>query len=210
MDEFIYTTLNVAHKGFSSLVNSYVYITNVPSRNGYNNYSYVYPKYYYTVIENFSNDIVFFIEGVYVPDDYQYTIEMYHPHYATSKNGSVRVDNTSNGVVSLENFTYARYYIVRYGDYILRLYPNQKMIRGYLSGMISIKSSCADNAVTTNDMIVHCYRSADHQYIGEYDVVSGGYNIPNLNVNFEYDLVFVDKTRTFEHKVLSKRTPTPY
>ena len=50
--------------------------------------------------------------------------------------------------------------------------------------------------VKANEMEVYCYKSDTFRHIGTYLVDNNGrYNIPNLDVNTRYDIIFRDKTR---------------
>lgn len=77
---------------------------------------------------------------------------------------------------------------------------------GYIDGNLVIKG--CDN--TSLNFEVKVLKTKTNRYIGSFPVVDGYYKIEQLDCNFEYDLILVDKDRFFEQKVLSRRKPKPY
>lgn len=95
------------------------------------------------------------------------------------------------------------------GGYIKTISPGRdpNMIKGYIKGDINI-SNC--NTSGPSSFIARCFRESDNLVIGEYPVVNGSYDIPNLNVNDIYTIILVDRNRVFKQQVNSYRKPTPY
>lgn len=88
-------------------------------------------------------------------------------------------------------------------------YPvlKHEMIRGFISGTVNLKGC----GVAAKDMKVYCYRDDTHRLIGVYDVdADGKYNIPNLDVNSKYDIIFKDETRKIKDQISNYRTPKVY
>lgn len=88
-------------------------------------------------------------------------------------------------------------------------YPvlKHEMIRGYISGTVNLKGC----GVAAKDMKVYCYRDDTHRLIGIYSVdETGKYNIPNLDVNSKYDIIFKDETRKIKDQISNYRTPKVY
>jgi hypothetical protein len=103
----------------------------------------------------------------------------------------------------LQLFLENKVYKVVYKDYFNYVtYDNN--LRGYIRGEIT-QTNCTP--VNPTDFVIHCYRNHDHHFIGEYKIISGLYEIPNLYFNYFYDIIIVDKNRNFEQKVSSHRKP---
>ena len=81
------------------------------------------------------------------------------------------------------------------------------MIKGYIKGDINI-SNCS--TAGPSSFVARCFRESDNLLIGEYQVVNGSYDIPNLNVNDRYTIILVDKNRVFKQQVNSYIKPAPY
>lgn len=82
-----------------------------------------------------------------------------------------------------------------------------EMIRGFISGTVNLKGC----GVAAKDMKVYCYRDDTHRLIGIYSVdETGKYNIPNLDVNSKYDIIFKDETRKIKDQISNYRTPKVY
>lgn len=83
---------------------------------------------------------------------------------------------------------------------------NHTMIKGYISGNVNI-ANCGNNI----NMKVYCYRNDNNRLIGVYDLDSlNNYNIPNLDVNSYYDIVFKENNRKLENISSSYRKPKSY
>lgn len=99
--------------------------------------------------------------------------------------------------------------IIANGTYNKLVSPGRdlNMIKGYIKGEINI-SNCS--ASGTPSFIARCFRESDNFLIGEYQVVNGSYDIPNLNVNDRYTIILVDKNRVLKQQVNSYIKPAPY
>ena len=132
------------------------------------------------IYDTFNNILVLAVDGTILPINIQ-------------SNNEVRLDYINTKVYVLSSNTWRKVIPIGY-----------KMVKGYISGNINLKS--CDN----NDIILHCYRS-DHFYIGSYKPNSDGfYEIPNLDCNDTYDIIMEDITKTIESKVVSKQIPKRY
>lgn len=76
--------------------------------------------------------------------------------------------------------------------------------RGYISASVVI-TECLDS-----DFVIHCFRSSDKQFIGEYPIIDDRYTIDNLNLTQTYDIMLYDKNKVVETQVHSRRTPSIY
>lgn len=92
-------------------------------------------------------------------------------------------------------------YIVSYDGKVRPVKSN--MIKGFISGTVDY----ADCDGST--FFIRCY-CVDGFHVGDYPITNGNYNIPNLDVNNQYDVCLIDSTSYLETKVHSKRTPTLY
>lgn len=84
----------------------------------------------------------------------------------------------------------------------------QSGIYGQIYGNIFIQDCEFPDSALSLEML--CYRSDSNRFIGRYAVINGSYTIPNLDVEAEYDIVLVDRSKTLEQKILSFRKPTAY
>lgn len=83
---------------------------------------------------------------------------------------------------------------------------DHEMIKGYISGNVNI-ANCGNNI----NMKVYCYRNDNNRLVGIYDLDSlNNYNIPNLDVNSYYDIVFKENNRKLENISSSYRKPKSY
>ena len=88
-------------------------------------------------------------------------------------------------------------------------YPLYKheMIKGFIGGTVNLESC----GVSSSEMKVYCFRNDNNRFIGVYDIDSTGkYNIPNLDVNSFYDIVFKTVDRKLENISSSYRKPKQY
>lgn len=81
---------------------------------------------------------------------------------------------------------------------------HQNVQRGYISASVVI-GECGDS-----DFVIHCFRSSDKQFIGEYPIIDDRYTIDNLNLTQTYDIMLHDKNKVVETQVHSRRTPSIY
>lgn len=126
--------------------------------------------------------------------------------------------DTERGVVlytGVEDYDYNNFnsmYMENYQIHDLvsgQKYPinNFNMIKGYISGTVSLKRC----GVKSSNMKVYCYRSDTNRFIGIYSVdKDGNYNIPNLDINSRYDIIFRDTTRTIKDQISNYRKPISY
>ena len=93
---------------------------------------------------------------------------------------------------------------IKIGDTLtpVEYYLNQQ--RGYISASVVI-GECGDS-----DFVIHCFRSSDKQFIGEYPIIDDRYTIDNLNLTHTYDIMLHDKNKIVETQVHSRRTPSIY
>ena len=142
----------------------------------------------------------FFIEGVYdSPTSLNVTID----NQVTFNMKS----DTNDFILSRLNLNNLK--IVAKGAYNKLVSPGRdlNMIKGYIKGDINT-SNCS--TAGPSSFIARCFRESDNLLIGEYPVVNGSYDIPNLNVNDRYTIILVDRNRVFKQQVNSYRKPTPY
>lgn len=88
-------------------------------------------------------------------------------------------------------------------------YPlyTHEMIKGFIGGTVNL-DSCG---VKGDEMKVYCFRSDNNRFIGVYDINTiGKYEIPNLDVNSRYDIVFKTIDRKLENISSSYRQPKKY
>lgn len=162
------------------------------------------PIFYPTDALN-ENIISFFIEGVEF-SDYNRMVKI-EPIFTYGRVNPIYTSDISKPVF-LENIERAKSYTVSSLDWKIDLSKNQRMIRGFIEGGFTI-SGC-DGEISESQFTIRCYRQYDHHFIGEYPLVGFRYHIPNLNFEFEYDLILIDNTKNLEQKILSHRKPTPY
>ena len=93
---------------------------------------------------------------------------------------------------------------IKIGDTLtpVEYYINQE--RGYIYASALI-IECLDS-----DFVIHCFRSSDKQFIGEYPIIDDRYTIDNLNLTQTYDIMLHDKNKIVETQVHSRRTPSIY
>lgn len=98
-----------------------------------------------------------------------------------------------------------------YKNYVLKIRETGRIIKlphlycpytGYLSGTINYDNTCG-----VTDLVVHCYRSDSHEFIGEFPVVNNKYRINYLYYDKQYDVILVDKNKAIENQVSSNRNP---
>lgn len=161
-------------------------------------------KSYYVVDNNYNKiydtdyegkeTIKGFVEGVTEPvkvtlvDKYGNELEQqlttnfeFLNYNTTNLNGSIKVGDT---------LTPVEYYIGQ--------------TRGYISASVVI-TECLDSY-----FVIHCFRSSDKQFIGEYPIIDDRYTIDNLNLTQTYDIMLHDKNKVVETQVHSRRTPSIY
>lgn len=158
---------------------------------------------YYMKIDNYYSP-TFFVEGV---DDNIYinltTIRGYQQYQFDTTTSQY----TINGYYTFVDIPIAIYKLTASnGNWFKMIDFNQTMVRGSLSGTLSIIECDGE----FNSYYVKCFRNKDSFLIGEYPVENNNYIIPNLDCNTDYDIVLVDQSRTLEQKILSFRKPTPY
>lgn len=144
-------------------------------------------------------NINYFIEGK--PENHGYVVTIKNltkPHYYN--NITHKTNEYKN--ISLE----VGIYIISSESYYRIFSNSETMIKGELNGNINIKDCGTNNS----SLVVKCFRFEDNHFIGEYPIVNGVYNIPNLDVNTYYNLILEDKNRIIEQQVLSYRKPTAY
>lgn len=78
---------------------------------------------------------------------------------------------------------------------------------GEITGNVNVANCGVENI---DDLTILCFKSYTHRFIGEFKIENNVYKIPNLDVNFNYDIILKDKSKKIEQKVASYRTPTPY
>lgn len=150
-----------------------------------------------------SASISYFVEGITESDN-----DVVIKPTKSLFNTTTIANSFKNDVVALKDLIRANYYEIKCGDYNNKLKNGEHMVRGFLDGELSIKSCGAE--IVESNFEIRCYRSHDHFLIGVYHFSGFRYNIPNLNCEYEYDIILVDNTRTLEQKILSNRKPTPY
>lgn len=159
----------------------------------------------YVCYENLdkSASISYFVEGITESDN-----DVVIKPTKSLFNTTTIANSFKNDVVALKDLIRANYYEIKCGDYNIKLKIGEHMVRGFIQGGFTI-TGC-DGEMSEDRFVVRCYRQYDHFLIGEYPVIGFMYNIPNLNCEFEYDLILVDKTKNLEQKILSHRKPTAY
>lgn len=172
----------------------------------YNNKLYYNKSNYIFIYNNllFKNYYTpsFFVEGI-ENKDIHLNIEMVDGQDIGYKTGQV----ITNNFISIENIPIERYKIYTQNNTWFKIVEkNKTMIKGELNGNINIK----DCGTSNSSLVVKCFRFEDNHFIGEYPIVNGVYNIPNLDVNTYYNLILEDKNRIIEQQVLSYRKPTAY
>ncbi len=144
----------------------------------------------------------FFVEGI-DNKDIHLNIEMIDGQDIGYITGQI----ITNNFISIENIPIEKYKIYTQDTTWFKIIEkNQTMIKGELNGNINIKDCGTSNSY----LVVKCFRFEDNHFIGEYPIVNGVYNIPNLDVNTYYNLILEDKNRIIEQQVLSYRKPTAY
>jgi len=132
----------------------------------------------------------------------------------TTLASNVELIDKHNAIIETANdnsFTFKNYNSVELvGSFIkindkltpLSYYTLQPQQKGYLTG--SVSDTCSGT-----DFKIRCYRE-DGFFIGDYDIVKGSYEIPNLNVHSSYDVLLYDLNLAVETQVNSRRIPTAY
>lgn len=142
----------------------------------------------------------FFVEGVQdIPTSLTVTLDNQTTFIMKSDTNDFTLNRLNlNNLKFVANSTYNK---------LVSLGRDSNMIKGYIKGDINI-SNCS--TAGPSSFIARCYRESDNLLIGEYQVINGSYDIPNLNVNDRYTIILVDKNRVFKQQVNSYRQPTPY
>lgn len=164
----------------------------------YDNYYYTFnpynvkSKYFANIfIEGASNDQLVYIQSVY---------DKVIQNIPTNKVTQIYLPNNNDMYLKSSN-----------SNYFLNFNAKTRMMRGYLSGNISIDSSCyANKGFDPSKMYIKCSRQSDGLVIGTYSITNNTYMIPNLNILQGYDLTLVDGSGILENQVLSNRMPIPY
>lgn len=145
-----------------------------------------------------SKSIYYFIEGQ--PDAYNKEITITDlERYISEK----KILSKNEDILNIRN---SRYLISNSTGYRKIIDNKTSMKRGYIECVPYMKQCEVD----ISNIYFKCFRSEDGMFIGEYPVVDGISFIPNLDCNSEYDIIFVDKTKTLEHIVQSRRKPKEY
>lgn len=93
---------------------------------------------------------------------------------------------------------------IKIGDTLTPVEYFKTQQRGYISASVVI-TECIDS-----DFVIHCFRSSDKQFIGEYPIIDDRYTIDNLNLTQTYDIMLHDRNKVVETQVHSRRTPSIY
>lgn len=85
----------------------------------------------------------------------------------------------------------------------------QNMKLGHITGNISVQECFDENdePIKTNFKIR--VERTDRTHIGDYDVINGFYEVPQLDVHSRYNIFLIDEYGNMEWQVLSNKQPRP-
>lgn len=109
---------------------------------------------------------------------------------------------TLNGIKSVQFSNDYRYSVNR-------KIITQDMKLGHITGTISVQECFGENDEPIKTKFKVRVERNDRTFIGEYDVVNGFYEIPQLDVNSRYNIFLIDEYGNMEWQVLSNRQPRP-
>ena len=85
----------------------------------------------------------------------------------------------------------------------------QDMKLGHITGTINIQECFDENDEPIKTYFKIRVERTDRTHIGDYDVINGFYEVPQLEVNSRYNVFLIDELGNMEWQVLSNRQPKP-